>query len=106
MRRRALTGGLANLLWTEPDRQAKEESLGLLDRATSLIDVDEWLPAVGQGVIAIVARSDDAATLRYLAAVTHRDTAIALTAERAYLDVLDGSCRTPIGRYAVSGSRR
>jgi hydroxymethylbilane synthase len=79
--------------------------LGLLDRAASFLEPDEWLPAVGQGVIAIVARANDAATLRHLAAIDHRDSSVALAAERAYLTVLDGSCRTPIGGLAriVSG---
>ena len=74
--------------------------LGLSAHATSFLDADAWLPAVGQGVIAIVARSDDAVTLRRLAGISHRETASALAAERAYLAVLDGSCRTPIGGLA------
>jgi len=79
--------------------------LGLLARAASFLDVAEWLPAVGQGVIALVARVGDASILRRLALISHPDTAAALAAERAFLDVLDGSCRTPIGGYAlVEGS--
>jgi hydroxymethylbilane synthase len=74
--------------------------LGLSDRATGFLDPDAWLPAVGQGVIAVVARTDDAVTRRRLAGIDHRDTAMALAAERAYLAVLDGSCRTPIGGLA------
>jgi hydroxymethylbilane synthase len=74
--------------------------LGLADRATSLVDPAEWLPAVGQGVIAVVARAGDAAMLKRLAAIDDRDASIALTAERAFLAALDGSCRTPIGGYA------
>jgi hydroxymethylbilane synthase len=80
--------------------------LGLADRATSLLDPDEWLPAVGQGVIAVVARADDARTLRHLNAIDHAATSPALAAERAFLAVLDGSCRTPIGGLArVNGDR-
>jgi hydroxymethylbilane synthase len=74
--------------------------LGLFDRATSLMDVDGWLPAVGQGAIAIAARSDDAAILSLLAAIDHRATSFALATERAFLEVLDGSCRTPIAGLA------
>ena len=77
--------------------------LGLLDRATSLIDADDWLPAAGQGTIAITARSDDEATRARLAGIDHRDTSLALAAERAYLAILDGSCRTPIGGLARIG---
>ena len=39
-------------------------------------------------------------------AINHRDTAVALAAERAFLAVLDGSCRTPIGGHAtIAGDR-
>jgi hydroxymethylbilane synthase len=73
--------------------------LGLTNRITSLIDVDDWLPASGQGAIAIVTRADSP-THALVAAITHAPTATALAAERAFLDVLDGSCRTPIGAFA------
>jgi hydroxymethylbilane synthase len=80
--------------------------LGLADRATSLIDSDGWLPAVAQGAIAIVARADDAASRGLAAKIDHRDTSLAVAAERAFLGVLDGSCRTPIGGLAqVDGGR-
>jgi hydroxymethylbilane synthase len=74
--------------------------LGLLGAATALLDVDEFLPAVGQGAIGIETRVDDAATRAFVAAIDDPDTATALGAERAFLAVLDGSCRTPIGGHA------
>jgi hydroxymethylbilane synthase len=75
--------------------------LGLTEAATAVLEVDEFLPAVGQGVITIAARSDDARVSGLLASLTHAPTADALTAERAFLAVLDGSCRTPIAGHAV-----
>jgi hydroxymethylbilane synthase len=75
--------------------------LGLADKATALLDVDDFLPAVGQGAVTIEARSDDARTRGLLAKVDHADTSVALLAERAFLGVLDGSCRTPIAGHAV-----
>lgn len=75
--------------------------LGLLSSARSLIEPDEWLPAVGQGIIVITARAGDAATAARLAPIDHHDSSVALHTERAFLDVLDGSCRTPIGGLAV-----
>ena len=75
--------------------------LGLQAAATALLPLDEFLPAVGQGVIAIEARDGDAKTRALLAAVDDRDTATALAAERAFLAVLDGSCRTPIAGHAT-----
>jgi hydroxymethylbilane synthase len=80
--------------------------LGLADAATAVIPVDDFLPAVGQGIIAIEARGDDERTLALLAAVNHADTAAALTAERAFLTVLEGSCRTPIAGHAVVAAGR
>jgi hydroxymethylbilane synthase len=74
--------------------------LGLADRATSLIDTANWLPAIGQGVIAITCRTNDATTRAWLARIDDRAASLALAAERAFLDSLDGSCRTPIGGLA------
>jgi hydroxymethylbilane synthase len=74
--------------------------LGLLAAATTLLNVDEFLPAVGQGAIGIETRADDAATRTLVAAINDADTATAVTAERAFLAVLDGSCRTPISGHA------
>jgi hydroxymethylbilane synthase len=75
--------------------------LGLADKATALLDAEEFLPAVGQGTITIEARHDDAATRALLAKIDHADTSTALACERAFLAVLDGSCRTPIAGHAV-----
>jgi hydroxymethylbilane synthase len=75
--------------------------LGLESAATAILPVEEFLPAVGQGIIAIEARAGDARTLSLLRAIDHAETATALVAERAFLAVLDGSCRTPIAGHAV-----
>jgi len=80
--------------------------LALADAATTVIPVDDFLPAVGQGIIAIEARGDDERALALLAAVNHADTAAALTAERAFLAVLEGSCRTPIAGHATVAAGR
>jgi hydroxymethylbilane synthase len=74
--------------------------LGLLAAATSVFDVDEFLPAVGQGAIGIETRADDAETRALVAGIDDPDTATALAAERAFLAVLDGTCRTPIAGHA------
>ncbi len=74
--------------------------LNLLSAATALLDVDEFLPAVGQGAIGIETRADDAVTRALVAKIDDPDTATAVTAERAFLAVLDGSCRTPIAGHA------
>ena len=74
--------------------------LGLLSAATAILDPDEFVPAVGQGAIGIETRADDGRIRALIAAIDDPDTGAALTAERAFLAVLDGSCRTPIGGHA------
>jgi hydroxymethylbilane synthase len=74
--------------------------LGLAHRARAALDIEAFLPAVGQGAIALAARRGDARTLAALAAIGDADTATALAAERAFLAELDGSCRTPIAGHA------
>ena len=70
--------------------------LGLAARITSALDAPEWLPAPGQGAIAVQARAGDA-TGALLDALHHRETADAVTAERALLNALEGGCQVPIG---------
>jgi hydroxymethylbilane synthase len=74
--------------------------LGLVAAATAVLDLDEFLPAVGQGAIGIEMRDDDTKTRALVGAINDDDTATALAAERAFLAVLDGSCRTPIAGHA------
>lgn len=75
--------------------------LGLAGEATSLLPLETFVPAVGQGAIAVVIRAGDSRAAAALARICCADTAAALAAERAFLTVLDGSCRTPIGGHAT-----
>ncbi|AXK82492.1 hydroxymethylbilane synthase [Pseudolabrys taiwanensis] len=78
--------------------------LGLTEHATAVMSADEFLPAVGQGAIGIEARENDARTRQVLARIDHADTSAAVACERAFLAVLDGSCKTPIAGHAtISG---
>ncbi len=74
--------------------------LGLAHHAAAVLDIDDFLPAVGQGAVGITARADDARARTALALVLDADTGHAVEAERAFLRVLDGSCRTPIAGLA------
>lgn len=74
--------------------------LGLAGKATEIIAADRFLPAVGQGAIAIETRLDDARTRALLGPLNDPATETALRVERAFLNVLDGSCRTPIAGLA------
>jgi hydroxymethylbilane synthase len=80
--------------------------LGLAHRATAILDIDAFLPAVGQGAIGLTARANDDATHLLLGRIVDADTGRALAAERAFLAVLDGSCRTPIAGHARLASGR
>ncbi|MCL2430754.1 MAG: hydroxymethylbilane synthase [Alphaproteobacteria bacterium] len=74
--------------------------LGREDVATAVLDVDTFLPAVGQGAVGIEARVADTRTRDLLAGINHAETLAAVRTERAFLAVLDGSCRTPIAGHA------
>jgi hydroxymethylbilane synthase len=73
---------------------------GLAHRARAVLDVDKFLPAPGQGAIAITVREGDARALEALNAISDGATMAALVAERAFLAELEGSCRTPIAGLA------
>jgi hydroxymethylbilane synthase len=70
--------------------------LGLAHRAAGPVPVEEMLPAVAQGAIGVEIRADDPARAKLLAPINHQPTALAVTAERAFLAKLEGSCRMPI----------
>jgi hydroxymethylbilane synthase len=74
--------------------------LGLQDRAASLVDPQEMPPAACQGALAITARADDARVREALTRFEDRGARIEVEAERAFLEALDGSCRTAIGALA------
>ncbi|MBV9555783.1 MAG: hydroxymethylbilane synthase [Pseudolabrys sp.] len=74
--------------------------LGLADRATAILSIEEFLPAAGQGAVAIEVRENDERIRAALATIDHADTSVALAAERAFLAVLDGTCKTPIAAHA------
>lgn len=75
-------------------------------RATEALSLERFPPAPGQGAISIEARAGDEAVLPLVRAVSHPPTERALACERAFLAVLDGSCRTPIAGHArIEGDR-
>jgi hydroxymethylbilane synthase len=74
--------------------------LGYADRIGTVLSPEEMLPAVAQGAIGLERRTADTRVERYMAALNDAPTALRVTAERALLAVLDGSCRTPIAALA------
>jgi hydroxymethylbilane synthase len=75
--------------------------LGLADRVTQVLSVDEMLPAVAQGALAIEAREDDAATLARLAPLDDAGTRHQVEAERGLMRRLEGGCQVPIAAHAT-----
>tara|TARA_R110002126_G_scaffold3263_1_gene18363 strand:+ start:59031 stop:59999 length:969 start_codon:yes stop_codon:yes gene_type:complete len=75
--------------------------LGLYEERFTTLDVETFLPACGQGIVAIECRADDRGLQSCLDPLQCQQTAIAAAAERAVLITLDGSCRTPIGGYCT-----
>lgn len=75
--------------------------LGLQSRISAAIAIDEILPAVGQGAIAIETRVDDQIAVDATRKLNHRETELACRAERAFLRGLAGGCQFPIAAHAV-----
>jgi hydroxymethylbilane synthase len=74
--------------------------LALAHAATELLPLEDFPPAPGQGAICVETRAGDERVAAVVAPLDDADTAAALACERAFLAVLDGSCRTPIAGYA------
>lgn len=75
--------------------------LGLADRIASFIDVEQSLPAAGQGAVGIECRTDDAQVQALLAPLADAETTYCVLAERAMNNHLQGGCQVPIGGYAI-----
>jgi hydroxymethylbilane synthase len=76
-------------------RLAREDAIG------TVLDPARFVPAPGQGTLALQARGDDATAREALAAIGCADTFSCLLAERALARALEASCDTPLGAHAV-----
>ena len=77
--------------------------LGLDRRISQRLPPDVMLPAPGQGALAITARAGDTRAAEAARAVHHPPTALAVTAERAFLRALEGGCQVPVAAYGELG---
>jgi hydroxymethylbilane synthase len=77
--------------------------LDVHQRISSYLDAPDWLPAAGQGAIAVQVRSNDANARRAIGALNDPATDIATRAERSFLAALEGGCQVPIGALVVGG---
>ncbi len=79
------------------------EILQLTDRIDERLDVATFVPAVGQGCVAVECRIDDMDTLAAVAGVDHADTRHAVEVERAFLSELGSGCSLPVGGHVSDG---
>ena len=75
--------------------------LGWDDRITGYLPLESFLPAVGQGALAIEARDDDGRIREIVKPLNHVPTWQAVSAERAFLQAVEGGCRAPIAALAT-----
>ncbi|TDX51385.1 hydroxymethylbilane synthase [Orenia marismortui] len=76
------------------------ERMGWEDKITQYLDPKISLPAVGQGALALEVKRDNYSIKEVIKKINDRDTFDAISAERAFLGYLEGSCKVPIGAYA------
>ncbi len=71
------------------------------DLVTEFLEVEDCLPAIGQGALGIECREDDNELIAELGKLNHEETFLAVNAERKFLKDMDGSCQVPIAGYAT-----
>ncbi len=82
------------------------ERLGLTPAGAIMLSPTVFVPAIGQGILALEARADDEAVRTIVGALDHPATHAAARAERAFLTAIGGDCHTPLAAYAtVAGDR-
>ena len=107
-----LRGNIATRLGRVPEdgaivmAVAALEVLGLTHRIAERLDPTQFVPAVGQGCVALEARAGDEETLELLATIDDRATRAAVTVERAFLAELGAGCALPVGAHAAAGRLR
>ncbi len=76
------------------------QRLSLENHATEVLPTIHFLPAPAQGAVAVELRDDDAQVARLLASISHKETRLAIAAERMFLAVMEGGCHMPLGALA------
>jgi hydroxymethylbilane synthase len=104
-----LRGNIARRLEQIPDDGsivmaiAALEVLGMTDRIAERLDPSVFVPAVGQGCVAVECRADDVRTAGLLAGIDDAQTRFAVTTERAFLAELGAGCTLPLGAHCAAG---
>jgi hydroxymethylbilane synthase len=80
--------------------------LGLEGHISYLFSIDEMIPAIGQGALAVEVRSRDSRIAELVAPLDDSTTRRSVTAERDFLLRLGGGCQVPMGAHAaIEGDR-
>jgi len=80
--------------------------LGVSQRIACYLDAPDWLPAAGQGAIAVQIREDDERMRELLLPLNNAEASLQIRAERAFLAALEGGCQVPIGAPALERDGR
>ena len=106
---RELRGNIQTRLSKRPDggaivmAVAAMQILGITDLIAEELDPERFVPAVGQGCVAVECATSDQPTKDLLAAIDHADTRRAVELERAFLAELGSGCSLPVGAHVVGG---
>jgi len=76
------------------------QMLNLINQVKEVFTIEQMLPAIGQGAIALQCKKDDQETLNILKAINNKETYYCVQAERALLETIGGDCDTAIGGLA------
>ncbi|MBM4328970.1 MAG: hydroxymethylbilane synthase [Deltaproteobacteria bacterium] len=77
--------------------------MGFVDRATSFLDTEVMVPAIGQGALGIEIRVDDPTVEAVVSQLNHENTAACVLIERTFLARMGGGCQVPLAAHAVLG---
>lgn len=69
--------------------------------AIAYLSIQDMLPAIGQGAIAIECRADDKKTFDIIRKINHYETEIAVKTERVFMAKIEGGCKFPLAAYAI-----
>ena len=78
--------------------------LGMMDRVAERLSLDDFMPAPGQGALAVIARRDNSRLIDILKTVELPSTRAEAEAERELVEVLEGGCKVPVG--AIASAKR
>lgn len=105
-----LRGNITTRLEKVPDNgaivmaAAALEILGLTARIAEYLDLDRFIPMVGQGCVAVECRDDDEPTRQLLTTVDHEATRRAVEVERTFLAEVGAGCSAPLGAHVAGGT--